>query len=129
MGAKKGMRNAAKWTEEKAIFFLEDAIEHSLDTPFMIQVAKKQNSYKDVYEYLRKDLYPDSEEIQDLFKRFKSNCEATTWDHAISGKMHVTLAIFGLKAAHGLKETTVNEHTGGINLTPVTFIDESKSKP
>jgi len=99
MSAPKENTNAEKWTIEEATKLFDDALELSKqeDYDFLGEIAKKLNSYIDVFDYLV-DKFP---ELKELKKQIKRNCEANCFSNSKKGKINTAIGIVNLKSNHG----------------------------
>jgi len=97
--AEKENKNAEKWTEEKAEELLIEAVELSEtgEYDFIGEVAVKQKSYIDVYDYLV-EKFPQFKHYKTQLKR---NCEAACFSNGKNNKIHAGMAIMNLKSNHG----------------------------
>ena len=116
----KGNKNAEKWTFEEAEELLKKAIEISKkrDYDFIGEVAKKQGTYKDFYNYIVNKFT----ELKPLLKQIKSNCESNCFYNGKKGNIVPSMAIMNLKSNHGWTdrvETDVTTKGKEINNTPV----------
>ena len=116
----KGNKNAEKWTFEEAEELLKKAIEISKkrDYDFIGEVAKKQGTYKDFYNYIVNKFT----ELKPLLKQIKANCESNCFYNGKKGNIVPSMAIMNLKSNHGWTdrvETDVTTKGKEINNTPV----------
>lgn len=101
-----------KWTLEECEKFLNEAIEISEDKEydFIGEVAKQQDSYKDVYFYIIAK-FPD---LKNLFMRMKSNCESNCFNNGKKGNIVPSLAIMNLKSNHNWTDRVETNNTHEI---------------
>ncbi len=87
------------WTLEESEKFLLEAIEISKDKgmDFIGEVARKQESYKEVYNYIV-DKFPI---LKPLLRAIKSNCESNCFYNGKKGDIVPSMAIMNLKSNHG----------------------------
>lgn len=88
-----------KWTLEECEKFLKEAINISegQEFDFIGEVAREQQSYKEVYNYIT-DKFPS---LKSLLRRVKSNCERNCFYNGKKGNIVPSLAIMNLKSNHG----------------------------
>ena len=115
-----GNTNAEKWTEEKAIEFMNKALElsKSKDYDFIGEIAKDLDSYKDVFFYLG-DKFP---KVKKIFKRIRCNCEANCFNNIKTESINVGAGIMNLKSNHGWTDRIQNDHTTGGDKIKTEFI-------
>jgi hypothetical protein len=120
-----GNKNAEKWTLEKSVKFMKEALktlENNADIMFIGTLAVRQSSYKDIYTYLT-NKFKDNNVIFSTKKKIDAIIEERLFKSALKNDINATVAIFGLKNNHGWKdkrETDLN--IGGIeDVTPFTF--------
>ena len=103
----KGNKNAEKWTFEEAEDLLKKAIEISKkrDYDFIGEVAKKQGTYKDFYNYIVNKFT----ELKPLLKQIKSNCESNCFYNGKKGNIVPSMAIMNLKSNHGWTDRVETE--------------------
>ena len=94
-----GNKDAEKWTLEEATALLEEAVKLSQSNSydFIGEIAKKQGTYKEIYNYITKKFT----ELKPLLRQVKSNCEATCFYNGKNGDIIPSLAIMNLKSNHG----------------------------
>lgn len=99
MSAPKENNNAEKWNLEQATKLFDDAIDlsESDEYDFLGEIAKKLNSYIDVFDYLV-DKFP---ELKGKKNQLKRNCEANCFSNSKKGKINVAVGIVNLKSNHG----------------------------
>jgi len=110
-GAPKENTNAEKWNLEDATVFFEKAIElakeydQTKDTykyDFIGEVARQQESYKEVFTYL-KDKFS---ELKELHKQLISTLEANCFYNSKKGNINTAIGIVNLKSNHGWTDRT-----------------------
>ncbi len=109
------------WTEEKAKEFMEKAVEVSKKGgyDFIGEVAKKLDSYVDVFDYII-DKFPALKEYK---TRIKRNCETNCFSSGKNGSIVPSLAIMNLKSNHGWTDRVVTDNTNtntNLNSEPLT---------
>ena len=109
----KDNKNAEKWTISEATNFMKDAVELSKEKEydFIGEVAKKLNSYIDVFDYLT-DKFPELTRYKSEIKR---NCEVNCFSNGKKGDINTAMAIVNLKSNHGWTDRnteTVNQNLG-----------------
>lgn len=94
-----GNKEAEKWTKELAIELFDDAIALTKgnEFDFIGEVAKAQNTYIDLYDYLV-EKFPDLRHKKTELKR---NCEAACFANGKKGRINTAMAIVNLKSNHG----------------------------
>lgn len=119
-----GNTNAEKWTEEKAIEFMNKALElsKSKDYDFIGEIAKDLDSYKDVFFYLG-DKYPV---VKKIFKRVRCNCEANCFNNIKTENINVGAGIMNLKSNHGWTDRVQTDHTTQGEKLQTQFVVGSK---
>jgi len=121
-----GNSNAEKWTLELADKLFEDAIELSKleEYDFLGEIAKKLDSYIDVFDYLA-DKFPTLKEKK---KQIKRNCEANCFSNSKKGKINTAIGIVNLKSNHGWtdrQDLTSGDKPLPTTTTRITFVDET----
>ena len=98
-GAPENNKNAEKWTFEEAEKLFQKAVELSFNGgyDFIGEVAKKLNTYIDVFDYLT-DKFPELEKYK---KQLKRNCEVNCFSNGKNDNIVPSLAIMNLKSNHG----------------------------
>ena len=112
VGAPENNKNAEKWTLESAQELYEKAIDLTSDDDgldFIGEVAKKLNTYRDVFTYLSKTF----EEVKPLHKRLLSNVEANCFTHGKKGDINPAMAIMNLKANYKWSDRVETTLQGG----------------
>lgn len=104
-----GNKNAERWTLEKAIDFMEKAIDLSRSDSydFIGEVAYDLNEDKGVFDYIVTK-YP---ELKQLKSRIKSNCEVNCFRNIKREKINVATGIINLKSNHGWTDRSENKNT------------------
>lgn len=105
------------WTLEEATRFMKEAVElsKSREYDFIGEVAKKQEAYKEVYNYIV-DKFPS---LKNLLKQLKSNCESNCFYNGKNGNIVPSMAIMNLKSNHGWTDRQeIEQKTTTIELTP-----------
>ena len=118
MAAPKENKNAEIWDLESAIELFNKAIELTANDDgldFIGEVAKKLDTYRDVFTYLA-DKFT---EVKHLHKRLISNVEANCFSHGKKGEINTAMAIVNLKSNHNWtdrQETTLEGGEKAINI-------------
>lgn len=109
-GAPKENTNAEKWNLNKAIKFMNKAIDTAKKKKydFIGEVAQDLDSYRDIFTYL-KDKF---DECKPLYKRLEQECEANCFTHGKSGDINTAMAIVNLKSNHGWTDRVDNTSKG-----------------
>ena len=104
------------WTKEESESFLIKALELSKKDgyDFIGEVAKKLDSYVDVFDYII-DKFP---ELKEYKKQIKRNCEANCFSSGKRGDIIPSLAIMNLKSNHKWTDR-VDTTTGGDKTTDI----------
>jgi hypothetical protein len=128
MAAPKGNNNAEVWTIEKATELfnkcLETAKDKELDcNDFIGEVAQENGTTLWQLDYL-KGVFP---ELENTYKRIKSNCEANCFANGKKNKIVPSLAIMNLKSNHGWTDR-VDNTTQGEKVNQSVLSNESISK-
>lgn len=118
-GAPENNKNAEKWTFEEAEKLLQQAVELSFNEgyDFIGEVAKKLNTYIDVFDYLT-DKFPELEKYK---KQLKRNCEVNCFSNGKNGNIVPSLAIMNLKSNHGWTDRV--EQKNETNITGINLKD------
>jgi len=111
------------WTFEQSSIFLDKAIEISKkkDFDFIGEVAREQNSYKEVYNYII-DKFP---QLKHKLTQIKSNCERNCFYNGKNGDIIPSLAIMNLKSNHGWTDrvdTTTKDEKLPSSKTVISFL-------
>lgn len=118
-----GNQYSEKWTIEVATDFLQEAINIAKDGTydFIGEVARDQETYLDVYDYLV-EKFP---ELNSLKTQLKRVCEANCFANGKKGSINTAMAIMNLKSNHGWTDRVANDHTtGGDKINPpIKWID------
>ena len=118
-----GNQYSEHWTLEQSSDFLDKAIEISKNNEydFIGEVARQQNSYKEVYNYIV-DKFP---QLKHKLNQLKSNCERNCFYNGKKGNIIPSLAIMNLKSNHGWTDrvdtTTKDEKLPTNNTTVISF--------
>lgn len=118
-----GNQYSEHWTLEQSSDFLDKAIEISKkkEYDFIGEVARQQNSYKEVYNYIV-DKFP---QLKHKLIQIKSNCERNCFYNGKNGDIIPSLAIMNLKSNHGWTDrvdtTTKDEKLPTNNTTVISF--------
>ena len=118
-GAPLNNKNAEVWNEEKAIEFLDKAIElsNSEEYDFIGEVAKDLDQDKGVFDYLI-EKYPH---LSYKKNRIKSNCETNCFRNSKKGNINTAIGIVNLKSNHGWTDradiTTQGEKTTQVTIS------------
>ena len=123
-GAPKENKNAEKWSIEEATDFMSQALELSKKDgyDFIGEVAKKMNSYVDVFDYIC-DKFP---ELESYKKHIKRNCEVNCFSSGKKGDIIPSLAIMNLKSNHGWTDR-VSATNENVNYNTEITKDEVQS--
>ena len=99
-----------KWTLEECERFMLEAVKISEqpDMDFIGEVAREQQSYKEVYIYITDKF----KALKPLLKRLKSNCERNCFSNGKNGAIVPSLAIMNLKSNHGWTDRVDNTTKG-----------------
>ena len=110
--------NAEKWTLEQATLFLDEAISISKTKgfDFIGEVAKEQDSYIDVYDYLI-EKFPSLKSKKTIIKR---NCEVNCFSSGKKGDIDKAMAIMNLKSNHGWTDRSENTIKGKLDTSKYT---------
>ena len=136
-GAPYGARNAERWTENKIINKLDNAITLLLEdeksntnedngVPMykilsIQQLAAIQKLYPDWYLFKTKR-FPDNEEMQEKWKRVKNIIHARLIERTMLGTVNPTVGMFLLKSNFDMVEKqhiindNTNKHDGEVNV-------------
>ena len=113
-----------KWTLEASRDFLIEAITIAIDKghDFIGEVAKDQNTYLDVYDYLV-DKFPELSSLKTALKRA---CETNCFSNGKKGDINTAMAIMNLKSNHGWTDRIANDLTtkGEKINPPIRWVDE-----
>ena len=112
MAAPKENTNAEVWSLKSAIELYEKAIDLTKEDDgldFIGEVAKKLNTYREVFVYLNGKF----EEIKPLHKRLISNVEANCFSHGKKGTINTAMAIVNLKSNHNWTDRAETTLQGG----------------
>jgi hypothetical protein len=101
--------------ESEAFLKRAVALSSSLDYDFIGEIAKKQNTYHNVYGYIV-EKFPS---LNHYLEQIKQNCESNCFYNGKKGNIVPSLAIMNLKSNHGWTDRTENksEHSGSITIT------------
>ena len=118
-GVSENNKNAEKWTFEEAEKLFQQAVELSFNEgyDFIGEVAKKLNTYIDVFDYLT-DKFPELEKYK---KQLKRNCEVNCFSNGKNGNIVPSLAIMNLKSNHGWTDRV--EQKNETNITGINLKD------
>lgn len=110
--------NAEKWTLEEATNFLDEGISISLKDgfDFIGEVAKEQESYVEIYDYLV-EKFPSLKSKKTIIKR---NCETNCFSSGKKGDIVPSLAIMNLKSNHGWTDRSESTIKGKIDTSKYT---------
>ena len=133
-GAPQGNNNAEIWTEEKAIDFLNEAIEKAKEVDdegnrkydFIGELASDMDTYREIFDYLA-GKFNKAKELRSILK---SHIEANCFSSAKKGKIVPSLGIINLKSNHGWTDR-VDQTTKGESLTsdePIAITFKKKRK-
>ena len=118
-GAPENNKNAEKWPFDEAEKLFQQAVELSFNEgyDFIGEVAKKLNTYIDVFDYLT-DKFPELEKYK---KQLKRNCEVNCFSNGKNGNIVPSLAIMNLKSNHGWTDRV--EQKSETNITGINLKD------
>ncbi len=111
-GAPKENKNAQVWSIESATELYNEAIKLTKEDDgldFIGEVAKKLNTYRDVFTYLNKTFTG----VNHLHNRLVSNVEANCFSHGKNGDINTAMAIMNLKSNHGWTDRIDTTTKGG----------------
>ena len=119
----KDNKNAEKWDLEASEKLMKEALELSIseDYDFIGEIAKKLNTYIDVFDYLV-EKFPQLKKYKTHIKR---NCEANCFSNIKNNHINTGAGIMNLKSNHGWTDRVETDHkTNGkeMNTNIISFI-------
>jgi uncharacterized protein YgfB (UPF0149 family) len=131
MPAPKNNTNALKWTKEKSLSFLKEALailKEDKEILFLGSLAVKQNTYRQFYHYIL-ERFSDVE-FDTIKKEIDSIIETRLYEAALKNKVNAAVAIFGLKNNHKWKDKREQEVIlpDLKNITPLTFYKNEENE-
>jgi len=111
-----------KWTFEECEKLLKDAVSISNEKgfDFIGEVAKTQETYRDVYDYII-EKFPSLKWYKNAIMR---NCEANCFSDGKKGDIVPSMAIMNLKSNHGWTDR-VDTTTKGEVINPTITKEEA----
>jgi hypothetical protein len=106
------------WTLEESESFLKEAVEISKNAgfDFIGEVAREQNTYRDVYDYIV-EKFPSLKHYKSIISR---NCETNCFSDGKKGNIVPSLAIMNLKSNHGWTDRSENTVKGKLDTSRYT---------
>jgi hypothetical protein len=120
-----GNTNAEKWTFERASKLMNDAVELSKSESFDFigEVAKKLDTYIDVFDYIC-DKFPELKKQKNKLKR---NCETNCFSNIKNENINVGAGIMNLKSNHGWTDRVQSDVNQKTETVETQFVVSDKN--